>query len=171
MYVSITQELINATADPTRYKILLAKNITKLTLLKLKEKDSGKYKCSAVFDIKPTESQLVLKVLSFTEPLKPFVAIAAEVAVLVTLILLYERHSHRQKDPAGSTGRLKRHSDNSMTSIHGDQICPNKCVLLECFKLNTTVLSQLHREWTVWTYTVSISMSAYSFLNTCLTQY
>ncbi|KAB5528490.1 hypothetical protein PHYPO_G00140780 [Pangasianodon hypophthalmus] len=95
--------LINATTDPTHYKILLAKNITKLTLLNLTEEDSGKYKCSAVFDIKPTESQLDLKVLSFTEPLKPFVAIAAEVVVLVTLILLYERHSHKQKGPSGTT--------------------------------------------------------------------
>lgn len=106
--VSITQELINATADPTHYKILLSKNITKLTLLNLTEEDSGKYTCSAIFDIKPTDSHVDLKVLSFIEPLKPFLAIAAEVAVLVTLILLYERHSHKQKGPAGATGRLKR---------------------------------------------------------------
>ncbi|XP_060763890.1 embigin isoform X2 [Neoarius graeffei] len=97
------KELINATADPMRYKIHLAKNITKLTLLNLTEEDSGKYICSAVFDIGPTESQLNLKVLSFTEPLKPFVVIAVEVIILVTLILLYERQSHKQKGSAGTT--------------------------------------------------------------------
>lgn len=103
-----------------RYKIHLAKNITKLTLLNLTEEDSGKYICNAVFDIGPTESQLNLKVLSFTEPLKPFVVIAVEVTILVTLILLYERQSHKQKGSAGTTGRLKRHRD-SVCSIHREQ--------------------------------------------------
>ncbi|XP_060739913.1 embigin [Tachysurus vachellii] len=97
------KELINATADPMNYKILLAKNITKLTLMNLTQEDSGKYTCSAIFDIKPSESQLILKVLSFSEPLKPFVAIAVEVAILVTLILLYERYSQKKKGPAGTT--------------------------------------------------------------------
>lgn len=106
--VSLTQGLINATSDPTHYKIILAKNITKLTLMNLTEEDSGKYMCSAIFDIKPSDSQLILKVLSFSEPLKPFVAIAVEVAILVTLILLYERQSQKKKGPFGTTGRLKR---------------------------------------------------------------
>ncbi|KAK2845639.1 hypothetical protein Q7C36_010493 [Tachysurus vachellii] len=75
------KELINATADPMNYKILLAKNITKLTLMNLTQEDSGKYTCSAIFDIKPT----------------------VEVAILVTLILLYERYSQKKKGPAGTT--------------------------------------------------------------------
>lgn len=141
IYVSVNQELINVTADPTHYEILLAKNITKLTLMNLTEEDSGKYTCSAVFDIKPTESQLDLKVLSFTEPLKPFLVIAAEVIVLVTLILLYERQSQKRKGPAGTTGRIKTHSEFNRTT------CMNKNAV--CFKLNTDVLSQLHRERTV----------------------
>ncbi|XP_053337551.1 embigin [Clarias gariepinus] len=97
------KELINATADPTHYKIFIDKNTTKLTAMKLTEEDSGNYTCSAVFDIKPTESHVELKVLSFTEPLKPFIAIAIEVVVLVTLILLYEKYSSKRKSHAGST--------------------------------------------------------------------
>ncbi|KAI5088270.1 embigin precursor, partial [Silurus meridionalis] len=101
------REHINDTADPTVYKIFLSNNVTKLTLLNLTKEDSGTYICSAVFDIKPIDSQLELKVLSFTEPLKPFVAIAIEVVILVTLILLYERQSNKQKGPVGTTGRPK----------------------------------------------------------------
>lgn len=153
--VSINQVLINDTADPTHYNILLKKNNTKLTLKNLTEDDSGKYTCSAVFDIKPTESQLDLKVLSFIEPLKPFLVIAAEVVVLVTLILLYERQSQKRNGPAGTTGKIKKHSEftSKRTTCMGKHFV--------CFKLNTSVLSQLHREWTVWTYTVSTSILAF----------
>ncbi|TSM85968.1 Embigin [Bagarius yarrelli] len=91
------KEIINATAEPWHYEIFLDKNVTKLTLLNLTEEDSGKYTCSAVFNITSSESQLDLKVLSFLEPLKPFLAIAAEVVILVTLILLYERHNQKHK--------------------------------------------------------------------------
>ncbi|KAI5613203.1 embigin precursor [Silurus asotus] len=97
------REHINATADPTVYNILLSNNVTKLTLLNLTKEDSGTYICSAVFDIKPIDSQLELKVLSFTEPLKPFIAIAIQVVIFVTLILLYERQSNKRKGPAGTT--------------------------------------------------------------------
>ncbi|XP_062873814.1 embigin [Trichomycterus rosablanca] len=97
------KEFISDTADPLNYKILLAKNVTKLTVLNLTEEDSGKYTCSAVYDIAHSESHMQLRVLSFTEPLKPFLAIAAEVAILVTLILLYERYSRSRNDHATIT--------------------------------------------------------------------
>lgn len=115
------KELINATADPTHYKIHLDKNITKLTLLNLTLEDSGKYTCSAVFDIKPTESHLDLKVLSFTEPLKPFMIIAVEVVILVTLILLYERQSQKRKGSTGTTENgLYEHTPTQEENITED---------------------------------------------------
>nr|XP_055056747.1 embigin [Misgurnus anguillicaudatus] len=83
--------LINGTANPLNYKIFIKKNETKLTVLNLTEEDSGKYICSAEFDIKPTESYVELKVLSYIEPLKPFLVILFEVIVLVALILLWEK--------------------------------------------------------------------------------
>ncbi|KAK1792008.1 hypothetical protein P4O66_001792 [Electrophorus voltai] len=90
--------LINATADPMNYKILLEKNVTKLTVLNLTEEDAGKYICSAVFEIKSSESHVYLKVLSLIEPLKPFIGITIEVVILVTLILLYERYGRSRND-------------------------------------------------------------------------
>ncbi|XP_073688868.1 embigin-like [Garra rufa] len=97
--------LINVTANPLNYKIYINGNETKLTILNLTEEDSGKYICSAEFDIKPSESYIELKVLSYTEPLKPFIAIVVEVIVLVTLILLWEKCSKPQHD-SSSTGAL-----------------------------------------------------------------
>ncbi|XP_016428791.1 embigin-like [Sinocyclocheilus rhinocerous] len=90
--------LINVTANPLNYKIFINGNETKLTVLNLTEEDSGKYICSAEFDIKPSESYVELKVLSYTEPLKPFIAIVVEVIVLVTLILLWEKCNKPQHD-------------------------------------------------------------------------
>lgn len=122
--------------------------------MNITEEDSGKYKCSAVFEIKPTESQVELKVLTFAEPLKPFVAIAVEVVVLITLILLYERHSQKQKGPVGSTGRLIRQSD-SVCLIHSEQTYLNKYLLEVCFILNNCLIltsqrtdcMNIHREY------------------------
>ncbi|XP_052448039.1 embigin isoform X5 [Carassius gibelio] len=90
--------LINVTANPQNYKIVINGSDTKLTVLNLTEEDSGKYICSAEFDIKPRESYVKLKVLSYTEPLKPFIAIVVEVIVLVTLILLWEKCKKPQQD-------------------------------------------------------------------------
>lgn len=42
-----------------------------------------------------------LKVITFYEPLKPFMAIVIEVTVLVAAILLYERCRSRKTPPAG----------------------------------------------------------------------
>ncbi|XP_051552010.1 embigin [Myxocyprinus asiaticus] len=97
------KELINVTASPLNYKIVTNGNETKLTVLNLTEEDSGKYICSAEFDIKPSESYVELKVLSYMEPLKPFLAIAAEVIILVTLILLCERCNKRQHNSSALT--------------------------------------------------------------------
>ncbi|XP_018945234.2 embigin-like [Cyprinus carpio] len=90
--------LISVTANPLNYKIFINGNETKLTVLNLTEEDSGKYICSAEFDIKPSESYIELKVLSYIEPLKPFIAIVLEVIVLVTLIFLWEKCNKPQND-------------------------------------------------------------------------
>lgn len=97
------KEHINATVDTTKYKLCIETNVTKLTVVNLTKEDAGKYLCSAVYDIGPSEARVELKVLSFTEPLKPFLAIAAEVVVLVTLILLYERQSRSRKQDSETT--------------------------------------------------------------------
>ncbi len=109
LFISVffsSQGLINATANPLNYKIFINGNETKLSVLNLTEDDSGKYICSAEFDIKPSESYVVLKVLSYTEPLKPFIAIVVEVIVLVTLILLWEKCSKPQHDNFSAEGTV-----------------------------------------------------------------
>ncbi|KAL0979622.1 hypothetical protein UPYG_G00187430 [Umbra pygmaea] len=104
------QELINVTADPLRYQIKTEGNITKLTVMKLTERDSGYYICEADYRIKASKSKLTLRVISYMEPLKPFIAIMAEVLLLVVLIFLYERWSSKKIDSP---------AENMM---HGDQM-------------------------------------------------
>ncbi|XP_010875497.1 embigin isoform X2 [Esox lucius] len=99
------QELINSTTDPLRYKIFVDRNTTKLTVTNLTEVDSGVYICSAIYNIKTSVSHLEVRVISFMEPLKPFIAIVAEVIILVFLILLYERWGS-QKSSSSPTGNM-----------------------------------------------------------------
>ncbi|XP_066510185.1 embigin-like [Hoplias malabaricus] len=97
------KSLLNDTDEPDKYKIQSETNKTSLTVLDLIMEDSRKYACKAQFGVGSTEAYVELKVLSFTEPLKPFLAIAAEVVILVTLILLYERQSHSRKKNSETT--------------------------------------------------------------------
>lgn len=90
------KDLINVTASPLKYKIINNKNQTKLSVVSVTEADAGMYTCSAEFDIKAIESHVELRVLSFLEPLKPFLVIVVEVIVLVTLILLCEKCRKQQ---------------------------------------------------------------------------
>ncbi|ROL42517.1 Embigin [Anabarilius grahami] len=110
--------LINVTANPLNYKILINGNKTKLTVLNLTEEDSGKYICSAEFDIKPSESYVELKVMSYTEPLKPFMAIVVEVIVLVSLILLWEKCNKPQHN--SSAGGNDIYSEQTSKLTHDD---------------------------------------------------
>lgn len=50
----------------------------------------------------------VLKVITFSEPLKPFMAIVIEVTVLVAAILLYEKSRSKKTSSAGILGSLKQ---------------------------------------------------------------
>ncbi|KAM4875817.1 embigin [Thomomys bottae] len=72
-------------------------NETKLRIKQLLEDDKGIYYCHAVFQLGESEDHVELVVLSFLVPLKPFLAIVAEVFVLVTIILLCEIYTKKKK--------------------------------------------------------------------------
>ncbi|KAK6494382.1 embigin-like [Huso huso] len=94
--------IINATANPDRYIMNIYKdgNKTSLKVMGLTGKDSGLFGCSAVYEIGSSEGHVKVKVLSYMVPLKPFLAIATEVIILVSLILVYERHTKKKKNLA-----------------------------------------------------------------------
>ncbi|KAM7391246.1 hypothetical protein PAMP_021946 [Pampus punctatissimus] len=92
------------TEEPQRYEIKNEEGKTKLLVHNLMEADSGCYYCGAVYPISTTLSKVELKVITFHEPLKPFIAIMAEVIVLVVLILLYERFQSKKKDNVAGDG-------------------------------------------------------------------
>lgn len=75
-------------------------NETKLKIMQLSEEDQGSYWCHAVFQLGESEGHIELLVLSYLVPLKPFLAIAAEVVLLVTIILLCEVYTQRKKTRA-----------------------------------------------------------------------
>ncbi|XP_040396806.1 embigin isoform X1 [Cygnus olor] len=72
-------------------------NVTQLKILKLTSKDDGVYWCEAAFELGKSKGKLKLKVLSLMVPLKPFLAIVAEVVVLVAVIFLFEIYSKRRE--------------------------------------------------------------------------
>ncbi|XP_010283684.1 PREDICTED: embigin [Phaethon lepturus] len=72
-------------------------NVTHLKILKLAKEDDGVYWCEAAFELGKSKGKLKLKVLSFMVPLKPFLAIVAEVVILVTIVLLYEMYSKKKE--------------------------------------------------------------------------
>ncbi|XP_037001004.2 embigin [Artibeus jamaicensis] len=73
-------------------------NETRLKIMNLSEEDQGTYRCHAEFPLGEIEDQLQLVVLSYLVPLKPFLAIAAEVVILVTIILLCEMYTQKKKN-------------------------------------------------------------------------
>lgn len=76
-------------------------NVTQLKILKLTSKDDGVYWCEAAFELGKSKGKMKLKVLSLMVPLKPFLAIVAEVVVLVAVIFLFEIYSKRREKCAG----------------------------------------------------------------------
>ncbi|KAE8636373.1 hypothetical protein XENTR_v10002961 [Xenopus tropicalis] len=90
---------LNMSLDSTKYTVEHKRaNETKLQVSALSEKDSGTYICKAIFKVGESEGQVKLSVLSYMVPLKVFFIIAAEVAVLVTVILVYEMKT-KKKEP------------------------------------------------------------------------
>uniref|UniRef100_A0A3Q3WYK0 Ig-like domain-containing protein n=1 Tax=Mola mola TaxID=94237 RepID=A0A3Q3WYK0_MOLML len=94
------KEQIVAAAEPHRYEIKNKERETKLLVHNLTEADSGSYFCDAVYPIIAVTCSL--KVITFHEPLKPFIAIAVEVTFLVAAILLYEKIWSKKDSAAGS---------------------------------------------------------------------
>ncbi|XP_037386628.1 embigin [Talpa occidentalis] len=75
-------------------------NETRLKIMQLSEEDQGTYWCHAIFQLGESEEQMELVVLSYLVPLKPFLAIVAEVVLLVTIILLCEVYTQKKKKRA-----------------------------------------------------------------------
>ncbi|KAK0143463.1 Embigin [Merluccius polli] len=95
------KDFINPEADPLRYGVQNKEGKTRLTVHNLTEVDAGAYYCGAVYDISITMSRVDLRIITFMEPLKPFLFIVAEVLVLVSIILLYERGKSQGSQPMG----------------------------------------------------------------------
>ncbi|KAM5259945.1 embigin isoform 1-T1 [Hipposideros larvatus] len=72
---------------------------TKLKIMHLSEKDQGSYWCYAIFQLGKSEGHVELVVLSYLVPLKPFLAITAEVVLVVAIILLCEMYFKKKKRP------------------------------------------------------------------------
>lgn len=72
-------------------------NETRLKIMQLSEEDQRSYWCHAVFQLGQSEEHIELVVLSYLVPLKPFLAIAAEVILLVTIILLCEAYTQKKR--------------------------------------------------------------------------
>ncbi|NXG56738.1 EMB protein, partial [Hemiprocne comata] len=75
----------------------ISANVTHLKILKVTEEDDGVYWCEAAFELGKSKGKLKLKVLSFMVPLKPFLAIMAEVVILLTIVFLYEIYSKKKE--------------------------------------------------------------------------
>uniref|UniRef100_A0A669QCB2 Embigin n=1 Tax=Phasianus colchicus TaxID=9054 RepID=A0A669QCB2_PHACC len=75
-------------------------NVTHLKILKLTEEDGGTYWCEAAFELGKSKGKLKLKILSLMVPLKPFLAIVAEVVILITLIFVFELYSKKKEKRA-----------------------------------------------------------------------
>ncbi|XP_015470951.1 embigin isoform X2 [Parus major] len=88
---------INTILPTDKFEIMRkSAKVSRLEIFKLTKKDRGVYWCEAVFDLGSSKSRFELKVLSISAPLKPFIAVVAEVAILVTTIVLYEVYSKRK---------------------------------------------------------------------------
>ncbi|NXC35109.1 EMB protein, partial [Campylorhamphus procurvoides] len=92
------QIAINASSQADKYLIdRLSANVTRLRILKLTKEDAGVYCCDATFQLGKVKFEMELKVLSILAPLKPFIAVVAEVLILLTTIVLYEVYSKRKE--------------------------------------------------------------------------
>ncbi|XP_021236473.1 embigin isoform X2 [Numida meleagris] len=72
-------------------------SVTHLKILKLTKEDDGVYWCEAAFELGKSKGKLKLNVLTLMVPLKPFLAIVAEVVILITLIFIFEFYSKKKE--------------------------------------------------------------------------
>ncbi|KFZ56032.1 Embigin, partial [Antrostomus carolinensis] len=92
------QIAINDSLMADKYVISsISANVTHLKITNLAQEDDGVYWCEAAFELGKSKGKLKLKVLSLMVPLKPFLAILAEVVILVTIIFLYEAYSKKKE--------------------------------------------------------------------------
>ncbi|OXB80177.1 UNVERIFIED_CONTAM: hypothetical protein H355_011635 [Colinus virginianus] len=75
-------------------------NVTHLKILKLTKEDDGEYWCEAAFELGRSKGKLKLSILSLMVPLKPFLAIVAEVVILITVIFVFELYSKKKEKRA-----------------------------------------------------------------------
>ncbi|KAG7489217.1 embigin [Solea senegalensis] len=116
------KEQIFYAAEPQKYEIKNHEWVTKLVVHKLTEGDSGFYYCEGVYAVSTTMGHVELKVITFLEPLKPFIAIIVEVIVLVAAILIYEK-SQSKKNSAGGN---ETNADQTNTPTPGDNNGPEE---------------------------------------------
>ncbi|CAJ1069205.1 embigin [Xyrichtys novacula] len=95
---------------------------TKLVIHDLTADDSGLYYCGAVYGVGITMGRVELKVISFFEPLKPFIAILVEVIILVAAILLYEKSRSKKDYTAAGNGA----TDQTNTLSSGENNGPEE---------------------------------------------
>ncbi|OCU02550.1 embigin [Xenopus laevis] len=115
---------LNMSQGSTKYVLEHKRaNETKLHVSDLSEEDDGTYICKAVFKVGESEGHVKLSVLSYMVPLKVFFIIAAEVAVLVTVILIYEMQTKKkqsqpedQNDTEQAENLKSEESDSAETS-------------------------------------------------------
>ncbi|XP_072288522.1 embigin [Eucyclogobius newberryi] len=111
--------------DPAahRYKMTKDEKKTKLLVYNLTESDSGVYYCGAVYGIGTSMGHMQLRVISYYEPLKPFVGILVEVLVLVGVILLYEKLGSKKDGQSEAEGNTEQttnisHGENTVADGH-----------------------------------------------------
>lgn len=110
---------IESDSKDHRYKIVKDGKKTKLVVHNLTESDSGVYYCGAVYGIATSMGHMQLRVITFYEPLKPFIGILVEVVVLVTIILLYEKTGSKKNSQPGTEDNVDQitnlsHKDNDV---------------------------------------------------------
>ncbi|KAJ0019873.1 hypothetical protein NQD34_007442 [Periophthalmus magnuspinnatus] len=99
-----SKEKIEVDSPGHRYKITKDEKKTKLVVHNLTESDSGVYFCGAVYGIGTSMGHMQLRVITYFEPLKPFLGILVEVLVLVAVILLYEKTGSKKENQSGPEG-------------------------------------------------------------------
>ncbi|XP_069412493.1 embigin isoform X5 [Ovis canadensis] len=94
-------------------------NETKLKITQLSEDDQGTYWCHAIFELGESEGHVELVVLSYLVPLKAFCAIAAEVVLLVAIILLFEMYTQKKKKPSDDGKEIEQGEQLKLDDSNG----------------------------------------------------
>ncbi|XP_024130550.1 embigin isoform X1 [Oryzias melastigma] len=88
--------------QPERFQIHSEERKSKLKVINLTHEDAGVYYCGAVYAIGTTMNPIELKVITYQEPLKPFIGILIEVVLLVAVIFLCEKRRSKKNTSKGN---------------------------------------------------------------------